>query len=149
LYPEGGTANGGTYTIIGANFNDIATDTDQFELLEDFGIIKCMYVSGKHTEIVDGSLIAYPFDSDAEPNSVACVTPEWEGAGEVHIKIALNGRDFTGEFPFTFYDKIDEKEIYPKCGPNKGNTKVTIEGGGLELTDELWMKWGLDKRKVD
>jgi hypothetical protein len=34
------------------------------------------------------------------------VTPSWVGAGTAYVSVAINGRDFSGSFPFTFMEKL-------------------------------------------
>jgi hypothetical protein len=117
-------------------------------VISEYSVIRCKFSDGKRDFIVNGDLVTYPFHSKGYPNSVSCVTPPWMNAGTVSVSFSINGRDFSKGYDFTYYEKLKESSIHPKCGPNKGETRVTIKGSGFEHIANMYIKWGLENRPV-
>ena len=148
LNTPSGSANGGTYLVIGADFNWTDIGANQYDIIQEYDFVKCKFSDGKKDVITDGSLVNYPFHTKGEPNSIACVTPSWPGSGTVDVTFSINGRDYSGKRQFTFVSKLKETSIYPRCGPNKGNTRITLKGQGFQNPEELHLKWGNECRDV-
>ena len=89
-------------------------------------------------------------DDSELPTHMFCNNPQWKGAEQAKLDISVNGQDYSGDFPFTFYDALDLYRIAPMAGPNIGNTRVKIFGSGYTTTKEdVFLKWGvLDTEKV-
>jgi len=60
-----------------------------------------------------------------------CYNPTWKTPEQVRLDISVNGQEFSGDFPFTFYDNLDLYRIVPMAGPNEGSTKVKLFGSGF------------------
>jgi hypothetical protein len=95
----------------------------------------------------------YPLGSSDDkqlPTHMRCVTPKWKTTEPAKLDFSINGQDFAGDFPFSFYDILDLYRIVPMSGPNIGNTRVKLFGSGFTSTKEdVQVKWGvLDTEKM-
>lgn len=75
-------------------------------------------------------------DEKALPTHMRCVTPKWDKPETGKLDFSVNGQDYSGDFPFTFYDILDLYRIVPLAGPNEGLTKVKLYGSGYVSTKE-------------
>jgi len=89
----------------------------------------------------------YPLGAEEEeemPTHIRCNNPTWKGQENVKLDISINGQDFAGDFPFTFYDSLDLYRIAPMAGPNIGKTRVKLIGSGFATAkEEVFVKWGV------
>ena len=150
--PRNGTATGGTYLIVQTDFHwgNETYKENNYEYTMKNSIVMCKIKGSKGKEVkVEGSIISYPFHNKALPNAVACLTPEWPETETVKIDITINGKDYSGNFDFHFEEGIHLAKISPACGPNKGETKVTVMGRGFNDLHNLHMKWGTESRPAN
>ena len=57
-------------------------------------------------------------------------------AGAVRVELALNGVDFEGEVPFTYYVEPSILSVTPTGGPHNGGTVVRVDGAGFAPFDQ-------------
>lgn len=70
------------------------------------------------------------------PTHMRCISPRWNIGEPAKLDISVNGQEYSGDFPFTFYDVLDLYRIVPLAGPNEGSTKVKMIGSGFTSTKE-------------
>ena len=65
--------------------------------------------------------------------TVVCVSPPWEGdvSTVAHLRVALNGQDYTEPLPFSYHEHPQILDHTPRAGPTLGNTTVTLLVGPL------------------
>lgn len=141
LVPINGTANGGTFTIVTTDF---FWESNSEDLVEHYANVQCKYVGKNHQEIVEGTIITYPFHSKSAPNAISCVTPSWAASEHVTVLVSINGRDWAGNFSFEYQEAISARRLNPQCGPNKGGTRVSVSGSGFNDLSNLYLKWGTE-----
>lgn len=76
----------------------------------------------------------YPVGNHGEdelPTHVRCSSPLWKISETAKFDVSVNGQDYSGDFPFIFYDNLDLYRIAPMAGPNEGATKVKLYGSGF------------------
>ena len=136
-----GSANGWAYLIIETEFYWETQDMD--EILK-YSEVKCRFYTNITEIYMDGSIIAYPFESTGDPNAIACLTPPWPTSETVNISITINGKDFGRSFTYHYVDKVSVNLLTPSCGPNGGATKVSIQGNGYNDLSGYHLKWGTE-----
>ena len=73
-----------------------------------------------------------------------CNNPTWPLSEQVTLDISVNGQEYSGGFPFTFYDNLDLYRIAPMAGPNEGNTRVKLFGSGFNSgKEDVFVRWGI------
>lgn len=85
-------------------------------------------------------------DDNVKPTLIRCNNPTWPVAEQVTLDVSVNGQDYSGGFPFTFYESIDVYRIAPMAGPNGGQTRVKLIGSGFNSntsTEDVFIKWGI------
>jgi hypothetical protein len=89
-------------------------------------------------------------EDDAYPTHMRCYNPTWKNPEQVKLDFSVNGQEYFGDFPFTFYDVLDLYRIAPMAGPNHGNTRVKLFGSGFtSAKEDVFIKWGvLDTDKM-
>ena len=76
-------------------------------------------------------VVAATFHAASE--TVVCVSPPWEGdvSTVAHLRVALNGQDYTEPLPFSYHEHPQILDHTPRAGPTLGNTTVTLLVGPL------------------
>lgn len=146
MFPTSGSANGYTYVIFQTNF---FWEYQSKDYVMRYATVKCSFTKGSNSVTVEGSIAVYPFMSEGDPNSIACLTPPWSLAESVDVKVTVNGKDFFGGFTFKYIEKLAGNLISPGCGPNSGETKVTIQGSGFNDHPGLHLRWGTESRPAN
>ena len=141
-----GTANGLTPVIIPANFN---WNNSTMETILTNANVSCRFFTNKSEVFMEGNIIVYPFLSTGNPNAVSCLTPPWPKSETVNLQITINGKDYFGSFSYKFLDKLEGSLISPTCGPDSGETKVSIQGTGFNDLSNLHLKWGTETRPAN
>ena len=152
ISPRNGTANGGTFVIIHADFhwgNGTADGTNRLDVFSQYAIVKIKFSNGNETQIVSGDMISYPFHGRTSPNALACVTPPWSRAEQVKVYASFNGMDWSSPFLYLYEEKLDMVSISPACGVNQGETKVTIRGTGFKDLTNVHLRWGTETRPAN
>lgn len=141
-----GSANGFSYVIVQTNFH--WDSTSEYDIIK-YSNVKCRFFSKNTEAFMQGSIINYPFVSDGDPNAVSCLSPPWPTNEKVNIQVTLNGKDYGGNFAYNYLEKISGQYLSPACGPNKGETKVTMQGNGFNDISGLHFKWGTESRPAN
>ena len=118
---------------------------------EKYGNVSCRYMSEDGTRMVQttGYFAHYALKEDKWYNHVECKPPLWQlpkgkDQENVLLNISVNGGgDYSGMKKMVITEQLELKRIYPLCGPNTGGTKVRIVGTGMQLVENLTMKWGV------
>lgn len=112
------------------------------ERIKKHGNFSCRFTSadGKRVVYTKARMEVYPLgsqDDKALPTHMRCMNPKWKyGAEQVRLDLSINGQDYSGDFPFQFFDVLDLYRIVPLAGPNEGNTRVKLYGNGFTSTKE-------------
>ena len=141
--PTSGSANGYTYLIFQTNFYWESNSKDQ---TMRYAAVRCHFYSSTAEVYMDGSIIVYPFLSTGDPNALACLSPPWASAATVNLEVTVNGKDYFGGFFYTYVEKISISMLSPSCGPDRGETKVAVQGTGFNDLAGLHFKWGTESR---
>ena len=120
---------------------DFKWKTNDPERFKKYGNFSCRFTSQDGSKVVytKARMEVFPFGSNDEkalPTHMRCITPKWKGTETARLDISVNGHDYSGDFPFTFYDVLDLYRIVPLAGPNEGHTKVKLYGSGYLSTKE-------------
>jgi hypothetical protein len=146
ISPGRGPANGGTNIIFETNFH---WDSKTKDFLTRNAQVKCKFYKGSTSITMEGSILVYPFLSSGDPNAISCLSPPWPSSETVHIDLTINGYDWSSVFSFEYINRLSGSLIYPACGPNRGETKVTIQGTGFNDYSNLHLKWGTESRPAN
>ena len=146
ISPSQGPANGGTNIIFETDFH---WGSQSKEFLTRNAVVKCRFYKGSNSITTDGSILVYPFLSAGDPNAISCLSPPWPTAETVNIDLTINEVDWVSVFTFKYINRLSGSLIYPACGPNRGETKVTIQGTGFNDYSNLHLKWGTETRPAN
>lgn len=130
---------------------DFKWNTNDVEKFKKYGIFTCRFSSrdGQRVVVTKGKMEVYPvgsFEDNIKPTHIRCTNPQWTQQEEVKLDVSVNGQEYFGDFPFTFYEGIDILRIAPMAGPNEGKTRVKIFGSGIAnplSKDDVFVKWGI------
>lgn len=146
IQPNSGPANGGTNIIFETDFH-WGTQSKEFVLRN--AQVKCRFYKGSNSVVMEGSILVYPLLSGGDPNAISCLTPPWPTAETVNIDLTINSFDWVSGFSFKYINRLSGSLISPSCGPNRGETKVTIQGTGFNDYSNLHLKWGTESRPAN
>jgi len=144
---RGTPANQEKPIFIKTNFRWDKNDPKKFA---QYGNFSCRFSSldGKRVMYTKARMENYPLGSSQEegslPTHTLCTSPDWPGPEPVKLDISVNGQEYSGDFTFNFYDKLDLYRIVPMAGPNEGNTKVKLYGSGFNSgKEDVFVRWGV------
>lgn len=145
MTPSSGSGNGYTFVIFETDFHWENQIKD--EILKTSTVI-CRFYNSTNEVIMEGNIITYPFLEEGDPNAISCLSPPWSIAESVNVQVSINGIDFYGGYKFTYVERLSLSLISPSCGPNHGNTKVSVQGTGFNDLSGLHLKWGTESSPV-
>lgn len=144
---NGTPANQEKPIFIKTNFKWDKNDPKKFG---QYGNFSCRFSSldGKRVVYTKARMENYPLGSAQEegslPTHTLCTSPEWSNPEPVKLDISVNGQEYSGDFIFNFYDKLDLFRIVPMAGPNEGKTKVKLYGSGFNSgKEDVFVRWGV------
>ena len=116
--------------------------------MKKYGNFTCRFRSldGKRVAYTKARMEIYPLGTEEGqlPTHIRCNNPKWKSSEPAIMDISVNGQEYSGNFPFTFYDQLDLYRIAPMAGPNEGGTRVKMFGSGFtSAKDEVFFRWGI------
>jgi len=118
IYPKIGPVSGGTEVrITGSNFADT-------------GYVMCKFGD------------KYSKGEYVNENELKCVSPEVEKPGTVGLSVAIRPDEFSSGLntKFKYYATPVIDTIEPMCGPERGNTQITMYGKNFPVGDSEYVK---------
>jgi hypothetical protein len=130
---------------------DFKWNTNDVDKFKRYGNFTCRFSSrdGQRVMVTKGKMEVYPVgtvDENVKPTHIRCSNPKWPQQEEVKMEVSINGQEYLGDFPFTFYEGIDLYRIAPMAGPNEGKTRVKLFGTGFSnplSKEDVFVKWGI------
>jgi hypothetical protein len=130
---------------------DFKWNVNDVDLFRKYGNFSCRFTSrdGAHSVTTKGRMEIYPIgqiDENSKPTHIRCNSPKWPMQEEVKMDVSVNGQEYIGDFPFTFYEGLDIYRVAPMAGPNEGKTRVKVFGTGFNnglSKEDVFVKWGI------